>query len=318
MFPASPSWIRPWRAGALAAALLAGCVGHHVGSSGPLVPPGAEARAVSIDGIENARHVGPRLWSGGEPAGSKAFAALAALGVRTVVSVDGAQPDVEAASLHGLRYVHIPIGYDTVPRGAAEELAALNVAADSGGVFVHCHHGKHRGPTAAAIMAIAAGAWDGATGNAWQRSAGTSPDYAGLYRSVREFKTPDAATLLAAARRLRPRHAPAGLVASMVAADHHAEAMDALQRNGWKPLATRPDESAAQEARLLRELFAESIRLGHGPVDPRFKEAMRRFEAGVGAMEAALRAGDASKANASWNALREDCRSCHRQWRDAR
>ena len=314
----NPSSLSPLLAVPLAAVLLAGCVGWHVPPSQPLVPPGAEAKIVSIEGVENARQVGPRLWSGGEPGGDKAFAALAALGVRVVVSVDGAQPDEETARRHGLRYVHIPVGYDSVPRGAAEELAALNLAAGEGGVFVHCHHGRHRGPTAAAIVAMASGAWDGATANAWQRAAGTSPEYAGLYRSVREFKTPGAGALKAASRRLRPRHAPAGLVASMVATDHHAEALDALQRNGWKPLAERPDETAVQEARLLREQFAESSRLGHGPKDPRFQGWMQRFGAGAEAMEEALRAGDAAKATASWKALREDCRSCHKQWRDTR
>ena len=318
MAPLSRLSAGPLLAPVLASLLVMGCAGRAIRPSTPLVPAGAEARAVSIEGVENARRVGPRLWSGGEPVGDTAFAALAALGVRTVVSVDGAQPDVEAARRHGLRYVHIPIGYDSVPADAAEELAALNVAAGEGGVFIHCHHGKHRGPTAAAIVAMASGAWDGAAANAWQRSAGTSPEYAGLYRSVREFKPPGPAMLKAAAQRLRPRHAPAGIVASMVATDHHAEALDALARNGWRPLASRPDASPVQEARLLREQFAESVRLGHGPRDPRFREWMQRFGRGVGAMEDALRSGDLTTATVTWRALREDCRSCHKAWRDAR
>lgn len=308
--------MRPALVTAITCLFLAGCLRTAMPPSRPLVPRGVEPATVSIRGVENARQVGPRLWSGGEPSGDEAYAALAALGVRTLVSVDGAQPDVEAARRHGLRYVHIPVGYDSVPRAAAEELAALNLAVAEGGVFVHCHHGRHRGPTAAAIVAMASGAWDGATANAWQRSAGTSPDYAGLYRSVREFQVPGVPVLEAAARRLRSRHAPAGLVASMVATDHHAEVLDALQRHGWKPLETSPDESPVQVARLLREQFAESARLGHGPSDPAFQQLMRRFESGVASLEEALRSGDAPRATESWRALREDCRSCHKAWRD--
>lgn len=311
-----PSWVQS----AAVLVILAGMTACQPRPSpaGPaLVPAGAKATADFLPGIENARRIGPSLWSGGEPSGDAAFAALAAHGVRVVVSVDGARPNLEAARRHGLRYVHVPIGYEGVPRAAAEELAALALER-KGGVFVHCHHGRHRGPTAAAIMAMAAGAWDGATANAWQHAAGTSQEYAGLYRSVRDFAQPDPGTLRSAARRLRPYRPPTGLVASMVAGDHHAEALDAMQRNGWKPVASRPDETPVQAARLLREQFVESIRLGHGPDAPRFREAMERFEHGVGDMEGMLRAGDMAPATAAWQALRENCRTCHRAWRDGR
>lgn len=35
--------------------------------------------------------------------------------MKTIVSVDGAIPNVEAAKAHGIEYVHIPFGYDGVP-----------------------------------------------------------------------------------------------------------------------------------------------------------------------------------------------------------
>lgn len=282
-----------------------------------LVPAGSKATAVSLPGIENGWRIGPLLWSGGEPSGDEAFAALAAHGVRVVVSVDGTRPNLDAARRHGLRYVHVPIGYAGVPRSGAEELAALALERE-GGVFVHCHHGRHRGPAAAAIVAMASGAWDGTTANAWQRAAGTSPDYAGLYRSVRDFVVPKPAALRSAARRLRPYRPPAALVASMVAVDDHAQSLDAMQRNGWKPEPSRPDDTPQQVARLLREQFVESIRLGHGPNAPGFGEAMARFEGGVGAMEGLLKTGEVARATAAWRALREECRSCHRTWRDQR
>ena len=45
------------------------------------------------------------------------------LGVKTVISVDGAKPDVDLAKKHGMRYVHLPHGYDGVPDDRAKELA---------------------------------------------------------------------------------------------------------------------------------------------------------------------------------------------------
>ena len=43
--------------------------------------------------------------------------------MRTVISVDGARPDVVRAHSFGLRYVHLPIGYDGVPREQALRIA---------------------------------------------------------------------------------------------------------------------------------------------------------------------------------------------------
>src|SRR5690606_18255679 len=64
--------------------------------------------------IENIHPLTPQLISGGQPKGDAAFSQLAEMGVKTIVSVDGAKPDLELAKKHGLRYVHIPIGYDGV------------------------------------------------------------------------------------------------------------------------------------------------------------------------------------------------------------
>ena len=75
--------------------------------------------------IENFREVGSDLCVGGDPAGDAAFRALAERGVKTVVSVDGAKPDVATARKYGLRYVHIPIGYDGVPEKAGLSLARV-------------------------------------------------------------------------------------------------------------------------------------------------------------------------------------------------
>ncbi|MEM7262874.1 MAG: hypothetical protein AAF488_12855, partial [Planctomycetota bacterium] len=91
------------------------------------------------------------LYSGGEPAGEVAFAALARLGVRTVVSVDAALPNADLARRYGLETVHIPIGYDGVHADAALALTAV-ARTRPGPYFVHCHHGVHRGPAAVAIM----------------------------------------------------------------------------------------------------------------------------------------------------------------------
>src|SRR5262245_48501413 len=80
---------------------------------GSITPAATEQghAAVDIVGLENLICVSERIYSGGQPQGEQAFQSLARLGVKTVVSVDGARPDVDAAHRNGLRYVHVPIGY---------------------------------------------------------------------------------------------------------------------------------------------------------------------------------------------------------------
>ena len=67
------------------------------------------------------------MLAGSQPEGNATLARLAAQGVKTVVSVQGAKPDVEAARKHGLRYVHLPISYNGVPTNRAVEFAGLAV-----------------------------------------------------------------------------------------------------------------------------------------------------------------------------------------------
>ena len=286
-----------------------------VPASVPLIQPGAVAQKKDLAGIENAFQLGPRLWSGGEPHGDAALAALAAVGVTTVVSVDGARPDVDSARRYGLRYVHVPIGYDGVPSSAVASLAALSKTKD-GGLFVHCHHGRHRGPSAAALIARAAGAWDPAQAEAWQKLAGTSADYPGLYRSVRDFQMPSDAEVESAGRNQKSAVKPAGLVESMVIVDGQTEALADMKKVGWKSNPALPDETPVQAARLLHEQFREGVRLGLGPKDPAFVQAMKDGESSSFALESALRFGDRSAADAAWKQIKDGCVTCHQRWRN--
>src|SRR5438094_677830 len=79
------------------------------------------------------------------PDGDEGFHSLQQLGIKTIVSVDGARPEVDLARKYGLRYVHLPIGYDAVPREQALRIARA-IRDLPGPVYIHCHHGRHRGP----------------------------------------------------------------------------------------------------------------------------------------------------------------------------
>ena len=147
---------------------VAGC-----GRGVPTEPP-------PTDGLHNLIRVSDKLLSGSSPDGPTGFATLTALGVKTVISVDGSTPDVAEAERHGIRYVHLPVGYDGIPREQALKLAKA-VRDLPGPVYVHCHHGKHRGPAAcAAIQLLLDPAFTPEQAENLLREAGTDPKYTGL------------------------------------------------------------------------------------------------------------------------------------------
>ncbi|MFM7100730.1 MAG: hypothetical protein ACKO3N_06135, partial [Verrucomicrobiota bacterium] len=170
-----------------------------------------------------------RIYSGSQPESEEALAGLARLGITTVVSVDGARPMVEAARRQGLRYLHLPVGYDGVSSNRVAQLA--QVALLPGVVYVHCHHGRHRGPAVAALLGRLAAGWSAEEGEAFLRQAGTAPEYAGLYRAVREFSP---GTLGPPADVDLPEHTPPPpVVEAMVEIDRWFESLKKLGGAGW-------------------------------------------------------------------------------------
>lgn len=270
---------------------------------------------VALPGIENAFRLGPDLYSGAQPEGTAGFAALRELGVRTLISVDGATPDVEAARAAGLRYIHLPIGYDGISEDRAAQLVRA-VSDSPGPVFIHCHHGKHRGPAAAALCARAAEGWTPDRARDWLVRAGTSADYAGLYASV-DLPLPDAARI-DAVEDLPEKSPVPGLVESMVAIDGTWDRLKAIERAGWRPPVDRPDLDPPHEALQLVEHFREAARLPDSLTrGGDFLEMLRAAERRAGDLERSLRSGGpATDLAAASREVGRSCVDCHKRDRD--
>lgn len=145
---------------------------------------------LDVDGLHNVFRICDKLYSGSMPEGDKGFESLKILGIKTILSVDGAKPEVDRAKKQGLRYVHVPVGYNGITRGQAIQIAKA-VCGLSGPFYIHCHHGKHRGPAAAAIARLCSDEkCHVEQALAVMRGAGTDPRYQGLFKSVREFQRP--------------------------------------------------------------------------------------------------------------------------------
>ena len=139
----------------------------------------------SIGQLHNVFRLG-ELLCGSQPESGDDLDALQQLGVRTIISVDGLPPDFEAARIRGLEYVHIPFGYDTIPSLQQQHLISTYLRRD-GLIYLHCHHGKHRGPAAAALTAIACQGMSQEAALEFMGRAGTSRTYDGLWESVKTF-----------------------------------------------------------------------------------------------------------------------------------
>jgi protein tyrosine phosphatase (PTP) superfamily phosphohydrolase (DUF442 family) len=219
----------------------------------------ATVHALKAQGIENFYQLSDRFYSGAAPEGEIAFAQLKARGIKTIITVDGTKPDVETARKYGIRYVHLPIGYDGVPTSQALRLMK---AAETlpGPIFIHCHHGMHRGPAGAAVICMGVEGWTAGQADAWLRLAGTSTNYAGLYKSVEQFHPPTAAALKNVSSDFPEKSDVSPLADTMIQVDEHFDRIKLIKQAGYQAPASHPDLDPAHEALLLNELFKELLR----------------------------------------------------------
>ncbi len=271
------------------------------------LPSPLELKPLLCPELEQLIRVTPRFYSGGEPKTAAAFAALKALGITTIVSVDGATPRVDLAQEYELTYVHLPMGYDGVPETVRRSL--VRVANEvPGPIYVHCHHGKHRGPAAMAILCRAAGIADAAQAEWILRTAGTGRQYSGLWRDVAAFVRPPAdieLPILVSQSDVPP------LAATMAELDRAWDRIAAVAKAEWN---ATPD-SVEADATILVEGLRESLRLSGEQHDARFREWLTDAVSTSERFLIAVKQPDESR-EALWRELGKHCGRCHAAYRD--
>lgn len=277
-----------------------------------LLPAGHGPTEKDYPNLHNLMQLTGQFYSGGQPDGEAAFAELKRLGIKTVVNVDGAAPNVELAKKYGLNYVHIPIGYDGLPDDAGKTLARLAREAD-GPVYIHCHHGKHRGPAAAAVACVAAGATDSKGAVSILERAGTSKNYAGLWRDVERYQPPGKNVKLPPLVEVAKVR---DLVAAMAKIDRGWDRLKLCRDAKWSVPKDHPDVVPANEALLMAETFGQAAAQLSGDYDEKFKAALESSQAASLRLEEALRANMPEVAEAHFAELEKSCKSCHEKHRD--
>jgi protein tyrosine phosphatase (PTP) superfamily phosphohydrolase (DUF442 family) len=281
-------------------------------STSSATAPNPQQPPADPPGIHNLIQVSARIYSGSEPHGEEGFASLQQLGAKTVVSVDGAKPNLELARKYGLHYVHIPIGYDGIPTEAGQSLARVMRDARAP-IYVHCHHGKHRGPAAAAVACVAAAELDGRNPHEILTRAGTSKDYVGLWRDVAAYEPPPQD---AALPELIEVAEVGSFAAAMAQIDRSVDNLKLCRDANWGVPPDHPDLVPSQEALLLQEGFHEAARNLADEYDEQFETWLHEADALAADLRAALEAGDHAAATERAALVEQACKQCHKQYRD--
>jgi cytochrome c556 len=216
-----------------------------------------------------------------------------------------------------MQYVHVPFGYDAIPLAA--QLSLTRAARESKTpLYIHCHHGKHRGPAAAAIVCRVKGIVNLGDSLKIMQNAGTSRDYKGLWRDVETFTLPSADTQLPELVEVAPVES---LAAAMARIDRNFDNLKLCAAAGWKSPADRPDVVAQQEALQLQEsLYESSRRLAEkehaADYDATFRQWLTESDAVARTLYKSLEAKDMAAATTAFATLSKNCKQCHVKYRD--
>jgi protein tyrosine phosphatase (PTP) superfamily phosphohydrolase (DUF442 family) len=280
----------------------------------PAAPDDTEAKKC----IHNFFHLSKKIMSGAQPESEKDFAALAAAGVKVILSVDGSVPDLENAHKYGMRYVHLPIGYDGIDEDTTLKIAQMFSSLD-GPFFVHCHLGKHRGPAACAIGRILLDGITPTQAIGEMKRAGTGQQYKGLYAVPQEFRVPPKDKLKVAPSDLPEVTYAKGITAAMVQTDRIWTRIKIVHDAKWSVPKDHPDLDPAHEALMLTENFREIRRmLDTTKPDPGFVEKLADTEKYSGDLLKSLQKEklDLKGAENAYDRIGKSCTSCHVAFRD--
>jgi hypothetical protein len=285
-----------------------------------------EVAPSQLTGLRNLYHLSDTVLSGSEPNGEGAFAELEALGVRTVLSVDGKVPDAESARRHGMRYVHVPIRYNGIEDEELLQIAKAFRELEAP-FYVHCFHGRHRGPAAAAVGRVVL---DGAERERvvaeMRQWCGTSKTYSGLYETLARKPIPGAKQTEQYDWDFPAAKPMGGFRQAMVEIPRLNDDIERIADNDWRPDPEHPDIDALNEARTLLGLFRRASDLKEVAARPSgFQDSLGETVNACAQLVAALErvadgAGTTARQEAltAFDSLQEQCSSCHKAYRNAR
>lgn len=283
-------------------------------------PTMADQKGRDYPGLHNVVAFHEGYLSGSVPEGDAGFDALSGMKIKTIISVDGAVPDLARARERGIRYIHLPIGYNGFDEKRKLELVrAARDAMQDGPVYIHCHHGKHRSAGAAATVAASLGWTTPEVAVSRMKVSGTAPSYKGLYTCAASAVVLGAPAIDAVPADFPEVSPPAGFVKSMIEIDEITEHLKEIEKAGWKPPKDHPDLVPAAEAGRLADLLrlvAQGDRAASKPAE--FASMLVTNGAQAQRLEDMLAAGstDTKAMSAQFAIVAATCKDCHVKYRD--
>jgi hypothetical protein len=292
----------------------------------------AETSAREDSGLYNVFTLSDSIVSGSEPEGEEAFRVLQSMGINTIVSVDGKVPNEDLATSLGMTYVHVPIHYSGISEDELTRLAKTFREKD-GPFYVHCFHGKHRGPAAAAVGRLVVDGIPREQALAEMHLCGTSSSYEGLYLSIAEGHIAEREATDDYEWDFPAAHPFGGFRQAMVEISRVDDSLEYLSLNGWEPSDNHPDLDAVNEATRLASALLRSSELddvADKPADfhswmgdavkasTELRDALEAWTRGSGS--AALAGTDSGvgidDVDRAFDALSQSCKACHEAYRN--
>lgn len=293
----------------------------------PVTPPTmADTKPRDYAGLHNVVAYHDGYYSGSVPEGPAGFDTLRAMGITTIISVDGAEPDVAAATSRGMRYIHLPIGYNGFDEQRRLQLTrATRDAIAQGPVYIHCHHGKHRSAGAAATVTTTLGWSTPEAGVERMKVSGTSPSYKGLYACALGATVLSAAKIDAVPADF-PSIAPTPtFVKAMVEIDEIDTHLKLIEKAGWITPKDHPDLVPAAEAGRMADLLRQLVSSDYTQRQPPdFAIIMQRNSDEAKALEDMLASSargtrdpaTLAAKSAQLKLIVQSCKDCHVKYRD--
>ena len=277
--------------------------------------------------LHNVFQLSDNIISGGEPHSEEALKKIADMGVKTILSVDGKVPDQETAAKYGMRYVHVPIQYSGID--VQERLHIAKTFRELEGPFyVHCFHGKHRGPAAAAIGRVVLDGVPRERAVAEMRQwCGTSKKYQGLYETIARAAMPTPEDTQLIQWKFPAAHEFRGIRHAMIGISRIHDHLKALKGRDWAVDPNHPDLNASNETAQLIGIFKIAKATSEAEMKPEdYRVWMRESVEASEALLEVLRAEPApdaadygtwkESASAAFDEVNTLCIRCHEPYRN--
>lgn len=291
----------------------------------PAQENGKCVKKIETEHPHNVHQYTEKLFSGSEPEDEESFKTLQGLGIKTIISVDGAKPHLDLAHQYGMRYVHIPVAYSGISEDQSCSIAKA-VRDMTGPIYIHCHHGKHRGPTAAVLSLVMLGEWDNQSAIHAMEATGTGKNYTGLYMTVDRAQKKNDAYFDGFPVEFVAEAQVSSIIETMCMMQAIYDHLMLCKEHGWRSPPNHPDIEPEHEALQLREQFHEFLRTGAAKEkDTAFKSMATATETAARSLEEALIGWKPQtvdeeppkQLNNILNRITRSCAACHTVFRNS-